>query len=197
MKQFIFSFALLFCITNISKAQDSLIMKSGEVIQAKVIEISTTEVKYKKFDNLGGPIYTVFKTDLSIIKYENGTREEFSTTVTTIDPLSNMYINGRRDATEHYTNYKVAGTATFLATSIPLYGFLFGIPPAVICASSPPTYENLGFPDEKLMQNQFYANGYKDRAKEIKSKKVFKNYLSALPGFALGTIVVIAAAITP
>ena len=197
MKQFIFSFALIFCISNISKAQDSLIMKSGEVIQAKVIEINTAEVKYKKIDNLNGPTYAVLKTDLAIIKYENGTREDFSALISTIDPLSNMYINGRRDATEHYTNYKVASTATFLTTSIPIYGFLFGIAPAVVCASSPPTYENLGFPDEKLMQNQLYANGYKDRAREIKSKKVFKNYLSALPGFAIGTIVVIAAAITP
>jgi hypothetical protein len=45
MKQFIFSFALIFCIATNSKAQDSLIMKSGEVIQAKVIEINTAEVK--------------------------------------------------------------------------------------------------------------------------------------------------------
>jgi hypothetical protein len=47
------------------------------------------------------------------------------------------------------------------------------------------------------MQNQLYANGYKDRAREIKSKRVLKNYLSALPGFALGTLVVLAAALTP
>ena len=197
MKQLIFSFALIFCITNISKAQDSLVMKSGEVIQAKVIEINTEEVKYKKFDNLTGPLYSILKSELSIIKYENGTREDFSALISTIDPLSNMYINGRRDATEHYSNYRVAGTATFLTTSIPIYGFLFGIPPAVICASTPPAYENLGFPDEKLMQNQLYANGYKDRAREIKSKRVLKNYLSALPGFALGTLVVLAAALTP
>ena len=65
MKQFIFSFALIFCITNISKAQDSLIMKSGEVIQAKVIEINTAEVKYKKFDNLTGPLYSILKSELS------------------------------------------------------------------------------------------------------------------------------------
>jgi hypothetical protein len=172
-------------------------MKSGEVIQAKVIEINTEEVKYKKFDNLTGPLYSILKSELSIIKYENGTREDFSALISTIDPLSNMYINGRRDATEHYSNYRVAGTATFLTTSIPIYGFLFGIPPAVICASTPPAYENLGFPDEKLMQNQLYANGYKDRAREIKSKRVLKNYLSALPGFALGTLVVLAAALTP
>ena len=93
MKQFIFSFALIFCIANISKAQDSLIMKSGEVIQAKVIEINTAEVKYKKIDNLDGPTYVVLKTNLEIIKYENGTREDFSALISTIDPLSNMYIS--------------------------------------------------------------------------------------------------------
>jgi hypothetical protein len=197
MKQFIFSCALIFCITNISKAQDSLIMKSGEIISAKVIEINTAEVKYKKFDNLAGPVYSISKSDLTFIKYENGTKEDFSSLMSSTDPLSNMYVNGRRDATEHYTNYKIAGTATFLTTSIPVYGFLLGIAPAVVCASSPPTYENLGYPNEKLMQNQLYANGYKERAKEIKSKKVLKNYISALPLFAVTTLVTIAAALTP
>ena len=49
MKQIIFSFALLFCIPNISNAQDSLIMKSGEVIQAKVIEINRISNNYVKY----------------------------------------------------------------------------------------------------------------------------------------------------
>jgi hypothetical protein len=48
MKQFIFSCFFIFCVTAFSKAQDSLIMKSGEVVLAKVIEVTTLEVKYKK-----------------------------------------------------------------------------------------------------------------------------------------------------
>jgi hypothetical protein len=53
-------------------------MRSGENILVKVIEVGTTEVKYKKLDNLNGPVFSILKSDLLIIKYENGTKEDFS-----------------------------------------------------------------------------------------------------------------------
>ena len=69
---------LLTCSLNIIKAQDTLSMKSGEYILVKVIEVSTAEVKYKKLDNLNGPVFSMLKSDLLMIKYENGTKEDFS-----------------------------------------------------------------------------------------------------------------------
>ena len=53
-------------------------MRSGENILVKVIEVGTTEVKYKKQDNLNGPLFSILKSDLLMIKYENGTSEKFS-----------------------------------------------------------------------------------------------------------------------
>jgi hypothetical protein len=47
-------------------------MRTSESILVKVIEVGTTEVKYKKLDNLNGPIFSILKSDLLIIKYENG-----------------------------------------------------------------------------------------------------------------------------
>ena len=43
-----------------------------------MIEVGTSEVKYKKLDNLNGPDFSILKSDLLMIKYENGTKEDFS-----------------------------------------------------------------------------------------------------------------------
>ena len=71
-------FILFICSSNIIKAQDTLSMRSGENILVKVIEVGTTEVKYKKLDNLNGPVFSMLKSDLLMIIYENGTRDIFS-----------------------------------------------------------------------------------------------------------------------
>ena len=71
-------FILFVCSSNIIKAQDTLSTRYGENILVKVIEVGTTEVKYKKLDNLNGPDFTILKSDLLMIKYENGTSEMFS-----------------------------------------------------------------------------------------------------------------------
>jgi len=63
-------FILFICSSNIIKAQDTLSMRSGENILVKVIEVGTAEVKYKKLDNLNGPVFSMLKSDLLIIKYE-------------------------------------------------------------------------------------------------------------------------------
>jgi hypothetical protein len=67
--------ALLF--TNALLAQDNIVLRNGEEIKAKVQEVGTTEIKYWKADNLNGPLYVVLKSDVFIIKYENGTKEVF------------------------------------------------------------------------------------------------------------------------
>jgi hypothetical protein len=182
MKSLIFSFTLIFCIANISMAQDSLTMKSGAIIQVKVIEVTSNEVKYKKIDNLNGPLYSVVKSDLSMIRYENGTKDDFSAIKNTLDPIiSDMYFKGRTDAIENYTGYKTAGTATLITTSLPFCGFMAGIVPALLCYSTFPADENLGYPDSTLMKNRTYATGYRDYANEIKKKKVLKNYFTGIP----------------
>jgi hypothetical protein len=76
--KYILLFILLTCSLNIIKAQDTLSMRSGENILVKVIEVGTSEVKYKKLDNLNGPVFSMLKSDLLMIKYENGTNEDFS-----------------------------------------------------------------------------------------------------------------------
>ncbi len=60
---------------GISYSQDNIIKRNGEEIRSKVLEIGISEIKYKKFENQEGPTYTIAKSDVFMIKYENGTSE--------------------------------------------------------------------------------------------------------------------------
>jgi hypothetical protein len=66
-----------FLILNVFSGlgQDLIITKKGQDISAKVLEISLTTVKYKRFDNINGPIYNIPKSDVLMIRYQNGTKE--------------------------------------------------------------------------------------------------------------------------
>jgi len=67
--------SFIFCITI--KAQDKITLKNGEEINAKVLEITESEVKFKKADNLTGPTRIIYKSEVFCIKYENGTKDVF------------------------------------------------------------------------------------------------------------------------
>lgn len=72
-------FILCILVSLIAKAQDILSLKNGDIIKAVVSEINQTEIKYKKSSNPNGPLYTIDKTDVLSILYENGEKELFNT----------------------------------------------------------------------------------------------------------------------
>lgn len=72
----LFFFALLSC--NILFAQDFIHFSNGEVLRVKVTEVGTSEIRYKKFDNLNGPDYVVAKSEVQKIQYENGQADVLS-----------------------------------------------------------------------------------------------------------------------
>lgn len=75
------NFALLFIgllLCQYSFSQDVILKNDGATILAKVMEVTTSEVKYKRFENLEGPTYSILKNELSNITYENGTKDVFS-----------------------------------------------------------------------------------------------------------------------
>ena len=67
----------LFSFLQSSIAQDTLFRLSGESIGVKVLEITPLEIKYKLTSNLEGPTYTVFKSDVFMIEYANGSKDVF------------------------------------------------------------------------------------------------------------------------
>lgn len=78
-KIIITTFIFVVSIGN-SFSQDLITKKNGEDVKAKVTEITLTEVKYKRFDNLNGPIYSMDKSEILLIKYENGVIDVMPTT---------------------------------------------------------------------------------------------------------------------
>ncbi|MBL7864210.1 MAG: hypothetical protein JNK10_05000 [Cyclobacteriaceae bacterium] len=54
---------------------DKIHNKDGTIVQAKVLEILPTEIKYKKASNPDGPTYTILKSDVTKIVYANGEEE--------------------------------------------------------------------------------------------------------------------------
>ncbi len=62
-------------MATVVNAQDIIVMKNGDAVQAKVQKITPTEIEYKKFSNLDGPIYTVPKASVLAINYQNGEKE--------------------------------------------------------------------------------------------------------------------------
>ena len=65
---------------------DVIILRNGDEIKGKVLEITLTEVKYKKCDNLNGPTISLRKQDVFIIKYPNGTKEVINNGIPQIQP---------------------------------------------------------------------------------------------------------------
>jgi hypothetical protein len=76
MKRFLLLFVLLTASYS-AFAQDIITRKDGTDIEARILEVTTTEVKYKKFSNLDGPIFYIPKSDILIVRYENGENEVF------------------------------------------------------------------------------------------------------------------------
>lgn len=68
----VFSLAVFF-----ANAQDVIWKKDGTKILAKVIEVNTDNIKYKKYSNQSGPIYTLYISSISSINYQNGDREDY------------------------------------------------------------------------------------------------------------------------
>ena len=64
-------------ITFAVKAQDVIVLRNTTEIQAKVETIGQNEITYHKWSNLEGPIYTMAKSEIFFIKYENGNKDTF------------------------------------------------------------------------------------------------------------------------
>jgi hypothetical protein len=78
MKKLISLSIVVLCYFANINAQDIILTKNSDVISAKILEISSTEVKYKKFGNPNGPTFTLEKSDIQSITYQNGEKEVFN-----------------------------------------------------------------------------------------------------------------------
>lgn len=71
----IFVSALMLLLAATVCGQDYIIKNNGDEIKAIVKEVNIDNIKYLNFDNPSGPVYTIMKSDVFIIKYSNGTKD--------------------------------------------------------------------------------------------------------------------------
>ena len=76
---FIFLLFLFACVTlQAQNKGDIIYKKDGTTVAAKVLEITPTEIKYKKISNPDGPTYAILKSEAVKIVYANGEVENYS-----------------------------------------------------------------------------------------------------------------------
>jgi hypothetical protein len=79
-------------------AQDIIIKKSGDEIRSKVVEVGINDIRYKRYDFQDGPVYTISKSDVLLIKYENGINEVIN------NSNSNSYNSNPNNYNSYNTN---------------------------------------------------------------------------------------------
>ena len=77
MKRIITLFVLLAACCSHAAAQDIITLRNGTEIIAQVLEVNINDVRYKKYSNLDGPVYTESKRDILMIAYANGEKDVF------------------------------------------------------------------------------------------------------------------------
>lgn len=196
MKRTIFAL-LMTAVTTTLFAQDKIQKKDGTSLIVKLKEVSTTEIKFLKFDNLEGPIYILPLSDIDFIKYENGKIESYTNLKVENVPVKAIpnevfyekddskiivekknskltYQEGQEDAAVYYRKYRAAAGWTCATTF--LLSPLFGLIPAVATSLTPPAIHNLNAPNLEKLKVAEYNRGYTDFAKKKKKQKVWLNF---------------------
>lgn len=70
--------AFLLCLTGNAMSQDIILKKDNATVLSKVLEVTSTEIKYKKWSNQDGPTYSISRTEVTSINYQNGDVDRFT-----------------------------------------------------------------------------------------------------------------------
>ena len=102
MKKFLMLMMLLCSIGT--WAQDVIVKKDGTTVVCRVVEVTNTEVVYKKWSDLKGSNYIIDKSLVSAINYESGKKE------TTSSEAENLYKPGiQNDGTQALNDKALLG----------------------------------------------------------------------------------------
>lgn len=126
---------------------DRILYKNGEEVLAKVIEITDNQIKYKRCDNLSGPLFVVTKQKIELIIYNNGVKETITNNIEA--PINTP--SQPQPAYQNKTTSPYAITAVVLAAAgifiIPFIGsiisLIFASMAEMEIKSNPTKYEGL------------------------------------------------------
>ena len=173
--------ALIFIILTGSPAavaQDIITLKTGEEMKARIIRLDRKDVTF--IPSNGVDTAYLLREDVTKLQYRSGIiimlAEKEMPELFIETGNDSLYILGINDASLYYKGYKGAATGTLAASIF----FPWGLIPAIACSSKVPSKDNLGYPNEQLVKNSIYYEGYEKQAHKIKKKKVWG-------GFAIGS----------
>ncbi|MBK6522125.1 MAG: hypothetical protein IPG08_07195 [Sphingobacteriaceae bacterium] len=104
---------------------DVITFKSGDKVTARVTEITDDKIKYKRCDNLDGPIFVVNKGTVQTIRYANGVVENIEAPQPAYHPNPN--VQKGNDQTAFKKPKVVHPKATVALLSLLLLWWLFGL----------------------------------------------------------------------
>ena len=116
MKKFILSLVAI-CVATVLFAQDIIVTIDEQQISAKILEISSSEVKYLDFNNQDGPVYVLSIQEILSIQLANGdiksyerkTAPVFVETTTTAKQSHNASYLIRTGNRYHYNGIEMRG----------------------------------------------------------------------------------------
>lgn len=74
-KMYLLAFVTMLAVS--AKAQDTIIFRNGDEQKVKVTEVSDSQIKYRMWSNMNGPVYTKNISDIFMVKYEGGHKEVY------------------------------------------------------------------------------------------------------------------------
>jgi len=83
-----FAFVPFMWLCSLALAQDEIVLSNGNSIAAKVTEVGSDFIKYYKWDNQNGPVYSIKKTEVFMIKYQGGSKDVFGTPSTNAESIA-------------------------------------------------------------------------------------------------------------
>lgn len=94
-------------------AQDIIVKNDKTELKVKVLEITEVAIKYKRFEMQDGPIYSILKTDVFMIMYQNGTKEYMDNKQTkSVTPPSQPTVPNKTNAASTVTNAMSSSAST-------------------------------------------------------------------------------------
>lgn len=109
--------------SNLTVECDIITLKNGNEIRAKVLEVGVHDIRYKECDNPDGPIFTISKRDVFMIKYPNGSK----TIIEDKHPSDSWESNTNLDIDKHVNTFGTEDKSFLVAAILWFFLGLLGI----------------------------------------------------------------------
>jgi hypothetical protein len=138
---------------------DKITFLNGEEISVKLIEIGDNFVKYKKCDNIDGPIYNTSKEKLFMITFSNGTKEVIDHKNEKIEENNTPKYNyqpSNNDSEPEVNGFAIASFVFGLLGFIPLVGLILGAIANKQITKEPNRFKGSGFATAGILLSIFW-----------------------------------------